>query len=42
MCFISEHFSGLIRIYNDCGVNDERAWDVFYEIIFLDPDTTCL
>jgi len=38
--FISEHIRGLIRIYNICGVNDERAWDLFYDIIFLDPVTT--
>jgi hypothetical protein len=38
--FISEHIRGLIQIYNVCGVKDERAWDLFYEIIFLDPVTT--
>jgi len=38
--FISEHIHGLIRIYNVCGVKDERAWDLFYDIIFLDPVTT--
>jgi hypothetical protein len=38
--FISEHIGGLIRIYNLCGVKDERAWDLFYNIIFLDPVTT--
>jgi len=38
--FISEHIRGLIRIYNVCGVKDERAWDLFYDIIFLDPVTT--
>jgi hypothetical protein len=38
--FISEHIRGLIRIYNVCGVNDQRAWDLFYDIIFLDPVTT--
>jgi len=27
--FISEHISGLILIYNLCGVNDQRAWDLF-------------
>jgi len=37
---ISEHIRGLIRIYNLCGVKDERAWDLFYGIIFLDPVTT--
>jgi hypothetical protein len=38
--FISEHIRGLIRIYEVCGVKDERAWDLFYDIIFLDPVTT--
>jgi len=38
--FISEHIRGLIQIYNVCGVKDERAWDLFYDIIFLDPVTT--
>jgi hypothetical protein len=38
--FISEHIRGLIRIYNVCGIKDERAWDLFYDIIFLDPVTT--
>jgi len=38
--FISEHNGGLIRIYNVCGVNNERAWDLVYNIIFLDPVTT--
>jgi hypothetical protein len=37
---ISEHIRGLIRIYNVCGVQDERAWDLFHDIIFLDPVTT--
>jgi len=36
----SEHSRGLIRIYNVRGVKDERAWDLFYDIIFLDPVTT--
>jgi hypothetical protein len=35
--FISEHICGLILIYNVCGVKDERALDLFYDIIFLDP-----
>jgi hypothetical protein len=39
--FISEHICGLIRIFNVCGVKDERAWDLFYDIIILDPVTTC-
>jgi len=38
--FISEHICGLIQIYNVCGIKDERAWDLFYDIIFLDPVTT--
>jgi len=38
--FISDHICGLIRIYNVCGIKDERAWDLFYDIIFLDPVTT--
>jgi len=38
--FILEHIRRLIRIYNVCGVKDERAWDLFYDIIFLDPVTT--
>jgi len=38
--FISEHIRGLIWIYNVRGVKDERAWDIFYDIIFLDPVTT--
>jgi hypothetical protein len=38
--FISEHIPRLIQIYNVCGVKEERAWDLFYDIIFLDPVTT--
>jgi hypothetical protein len=38
--FISEHLRGLIWIYNDCGVKHQRAWDIIYDIIFLDPVTT--
>ena len=38
--FISDHIRGLIVIYNVCGVKDERAWDLFNDIIFLDPVTT--
>jgi hypothetical protein len=38
--FISEHIRGLIQIYNVCGVTYERAWDLLYDIIFLDPVTT--
>jgi len=39
--FLSEDIRGLIRIYNVCGVKDERASDLFYDIIFLDPVMTC-
>jgi hypothetical protein len=38
--FVSEHICALIRIYNVCSVKDERAWDLFYTIICLDPVTT--
>jgi len=38
--FISQHICGLIWIYNVCGVREERAWDHFYNIFFLDPVTT--
>jgi len=37
--FISEHILGLMRIYKVCSVKDQRAWDLFYDIIFLDPVT---
>jgi len=37
--FISELIHGLIRIYNVSGIKDERSWDLFYDIIFLDPVT---
>jgi hypothetical protein len=40
MGFISEHICGLIWIHNICSVEDERAWNHFYDIIFLDPVTT--
>jgi hypothetical protein len=39
--FISERICGLILIYNVNGVKDETALDIFYDIIFLDPVTTC-
>ena len=39
--FIPEHFRGLIQIYNVCGIKVEKAWDLFYDIIFLDQVTTC-
>jgi hypothetical protein len=38
--FIWEIMRRLIRIYNVCAVKDEMAWDLFYNIIFLDPVTT--
>jgi len=37
---IPEHIRGLIWIYNVCGVNDERACDLFDDIIFPDPVKT--
>jgi hypothetical protein len=37
---ISEQICGLIQIYNLCGVKDGRAWDIFSDIIFLDPVAT--
>jgi hypothetical protein len=37
---ISEYIHGLIRIYNVCSVKDERAWDLFHDIMFLDPVTS--
>jgi len=40
MRFISEHIRGLTCIYNVCGVKVDRAWDLFYDIIFLDPVMT--
>jgi hypothetical protein len=39
--FNSEHIHGLIWIYNVWGIKEERAWDLFYDLIFLDPVTTC-
>jgi hypothetical protein len=27
-------------LMNVCGVKDDRAWDLFYDIFFLDPVTT--
>jgi len=38
--FILKHICGLIRIFSVCAVKDERAWDLFYDIVFLDPVTT--
>jgi len=39
--FILQHILRLRQIYNVCSVKDERAWDLFYDIIFCDPVTTC-
>jgi len=38
--FIFIHILGLIRIYIVCCDKDERAWDLLYDIIFLNPVTT--
>jgi len=38
--FISEYIQALIRIYNVCGVKDEKAWDLFYDVLFLNPVRT--
>jgi len=38
--FISKHICGLIGIYNISGVKVERAWDIFCDIIFLNPVMT--
>jgi len=38
--FMSEYICGLIRMYNLSGVKDERAGNLFYDTIFLDPVTT--
>jgi hypothetical protein len=38
--FIPEHNHELIQIYYACGVKDERALDLVYDMIFLDPVTT--
>jgi len=38
--FILEYISGLVWIHSVCGTNIERAWDLFHDIIFLDPVTT--
>jgi len=39
--FISERISGLLQIFNGCGVKDGRVWAHFHDIIVLDPITTC-
>ena len=38
--FILEHICGVIQTSNAWGVKDERAWDLFHDIMFLDPVTT--
>jgi hypothetical protein len=38
--FISERSHGFTRLYNVCTIKDERAWDLFYDMILLDPVTT--
>jgi len=38
--FILDQNRGLIQIYNVCSVKDERAWDLFYDKVFLDPVTS--
>jgi len=38
---ISEHIRGLIRIYIIRSLKDVRAWDLFCDLIILDPVMTC-
>jgi hypothetical protein len=38
--FFAEHICRLIQLHNICSRKSERAWDPFYDIIFLDPVTT--
>jgi hypothetical protein len=38
--FISEYIRGLILVYNVCAIKDERALDLFDNIIFLDAVAT--
>jgi len=38
--YISEYIHTLTQIYNVWGVQDERAWNPCYDIIFLYPATT--
>jgi len=38
--FISDHISGLIGTYNVCGVKEEGAHNLFYDIPILDPVAT--
>jgi hypothetical protein len=37
---VLEHIRGLIWISNVCAINDERASELFYHKIFLDPVMT--
>jgi hypothetical protein len=37
---MSEHIRGLIRMYHISGIKSERAWDLMYDVLFLDPVTT--
>ena len=39
--FILELICGLIWIYNVSGLKDERAWNIIYDIIFVNLVTTC-
>ena len=38
--FILKYICWIIQIYNVCGIKHSRAWDLFHDIIILDPDTT--
>jgi len=38
--FIPEHICELLRIYHLSGVMDQMAWDLLYDIFFLDTGTT--
>jgi hypothetical protein len=37
---MSEQIRALIRIYHISGIKSERAWDLLYDVLFLDPVTT--
>jgi len=41
MGFISELTRGLIWPCSVCGSKDVRRWDLVYDIMFLEPVTTC-
>jgi len=36
---LSAQICRLIEILNTCGITNESAWDLFYEIVFPDPVT---